>query len=168
MPQTQGIPSHFPVIKRSPNSCWVWLYEIGKTLMLVVLFGSMNPLVAFAIYLGFWHSVGHMLSEISYLKHQKNPHFSKGPIVHWRDLGTFVYHTAPFSTIVLTSMTLAYWLTSGFHAVAYDDIHAWALFIISISILTGAHLWIVAAMHSLTIDLDPMKIRKMIENIAFT
>ena len=155
--------SLFPSTKQSPSDPSVWVYEILKCILLWILFACMNPLIAFIIYLGAWHSMGHMVSEITFLKAQSNPAFDAGHLVGWRDLARFLNKTAPFTTIALVSMTGAFWFTRGLSSsLAYDDINAWTLFIISISILTGPHLWIVAAMHWLEIDLDPMQIKERV------
>jgi hypothetical protein len=150
--------AQFPIRRREP-SCHVWIYEILKSGLFWILFHSMNPLVAFLIYLGPWHSVGHMLSEISLLKYHSNPAFSQNKIVRWSDLGGFLYLAAPFTFIALSSMTGAYLLVFGLRSLTLEDVNAWAVFVISISVLTGPHLWVVAAMHYKSIDLDPLKIK---------
>ncbi len=148
--------AQFPIRRREP-SYRVWIYEILKSGLFWMLFNSMNPLVAFLIYLGPWHSVGHMLSEISLLKYHSNPAFSQNKGVQWSDLGGFLYLAAPFTFIALSSMTGAYLLVFGSRSLTLEDVNAWAVFVISISILTGPHLWVVAAMHYKSIDLDPIK-----------
>jgi Brp/Blh family beta-carotene 15,15'-monooxygenase len=159
-PKQENIQSLFPIDKMSPNDKQVWLYELFKVGLFWCLFSSMNPLVAFTIYLGPWHSLGHILSEISYLKREKNSVFASNSTLHWSDIMQFLKLAAPLTTIALVSMTGAYIATcKQTSSISYDDIQAWTLFIISISILTGPHLWIVAAMHSLKIHLDPLGIK---------
>lgn len=153
-----GKCGQFPVIKLEP-SCNIWIYELSKAAMFWILFNSMNPLVAFLIYLGPWHSIGHMLSEISLLKQSSNPAFSSNKNVEWSDIVRFLYLTTPFTLISLSSMTGAYLLAFGMHSLTIQDVNAWAVFVISISVLTGPHLWVVAAMHYDSIDLDPLMIK---------
>ena len=149
--------AQFPIRRREP-SCHVWIYEILKSGLFCILFNSMNPLVGFLIYLGPWHSVGHMLSEISLLKVHSNPAFSLNRKVEWSDVGRFLYLTAPFTLIALSSMTGAYLLAYGWQSLTLEDVNAWAVFVISISILTGPHLWVVSAMHYKFVELDPLRI----------
>ena len=160
-------PAQFPVIKHEPSS-QVWMYEILKTSMFWILFNSMNPLVGFIVYLGPWHSIGHMLSEISSLKQSSNPAFSPIRKVEWTDLARFLYLTAPFTLIALLSMTGAYLLAFGMHSLTLVDVNAWAVFVVSISVLTGPHLWVVAAMHYEAVDLDPLMINDSISFIYKT
>ena len=155
----------FPVYQRSPNCFTLWVVEIAKTLFFCSLFYSMNPLIALTIYLGVWHSTGHMLSEIAFLKSKRNPEFHASNQVEWRDVGRFLFLCAPFTLISAGSMGGALWFTannagSSNVSTTFDDVQAWALFIISISILTGPHLWIVAGLHSKKIDLDPLQIKE--------
>jgi hypothetical protein len=149
--------AQFPIKRREPSSK-VWIYEILKSGLFCILFNSMNPLVGFLIYLGPWHSVGHMLSEISLLKVHSNPAFSLNRKVEWSDVGRFLYLTAPFTLIALSSMTGAYLLAYGWQSLTLEDVNAWAVFVISISILTGPHLWVVSAMHYKFVELDPLRI----------
>ena len=151
--------SRFPVIRSLPTN-QVWIYEICKAGLFYALFKSMNPLVAFCLYLGPWHSVGHMLSEISSLKIASNPSFSLNKKVNWSDIAQFLYLTTPFTLIALSSMTGAYLLTFGLNSITVQDINAWSVFVISISVLTGPHLWVVAAMHSEKVNLDPLNIER--------
>lgn len=152
--------SHFPVRKESPGDISLWAKEFAKALLFYTLFSSMNSLVAFALYLGPWHSVGHMLSEISFLKSKQSPFFSKGSVVTWTDTATFLWYCAPFTLIAVVSMASAFWITTTSQVnVSYDDVNAWALFIISISIFTGPHLWIVAGLHSIKVSMDPLDLK---------
>ncbi|KAI9342090.1 beta-carotene 15,15'-dioxygenase-domain-containing protein [Zopfochytrium polystomum] len=46
----------------------VWLLEFAKAALLSVLVVTVDPLVAFAVYFGWWHALGSVLTQLEFLK----------------------------------------------------------------------------------------------------
>ncbi|KAJ3410330.1 hypothetical protein HDV05_003884 [Chytridiales sp. JEL 0842] len=149
-----------------------WGWELLKAILMTILFIYIDPLVAFAVYFGSWHALGSTIDEIRYLKQSQDGPFAvqnreihepsttaasttckvnAGSVVTLSDVAKFLYRATPYTTVALLSMTVFYFLTTNpTSSLPKDFIHGtklWSIFVISISILTGPHMWIMAMLH---------------------
>ncbi|ORY45646.1 hypothetical protein BCR33DRAFT_716293 [Rhizoclosmatium globosum] len=148
--------------KQALTNCRQWLQELGKTTLFVILFNAVNPLVAFAIYFAFWHSLGSIVDEILYLKSRCNDLFMKSKqlshqrdsseqnTIYVHDLFVFYRAAAPYTLLAVVGMALFFILDP---TQAYDgsqetlwskitEIKLWSIYLVSISVITGPHMWV--------------------------
>ncbi|KAJ3194862.1 hypothetical protein HK101_001753 [Irineochytrium annulatum] len=128
-----------------------WWVEVGKSVLMWRLFAGMDPLVGFAVYFGTWHSLGSMLDLLRTLKGERLGLNADGKQegthrveVRWRDLLWFWWTAAPYTLVALGSMA-AFYLCGGLKLVAPgggESVRIWSVFVMSISVLTGPHMWI--------------------------
>jgi hypothetical protein len=161
--------------------CRQWGMELLKSILMTVLFLSMDPLVAFAVYFGTWHSLGATVDELRFLKMSKinpfgankqtnnNNNSKQHPVnVTFHDLLKFLYYSTPYTSVALLSMSAFYLATmtpssssssssSTFsqrnnstvvdNATWLEKTKLWSIFVVSISVLTGPHMWIMGILH---------------------
>jgi Brp/Blh family beta-carotene 15,15'-monooxygenase len=156
-----------------------WMKEILKSTLYVALFLCIDPLVAFAIYFGFWHSLGSIMDEIIFFKscsgHCPTSTASKqtksitSEDIHITDIITFLRLSIPYTSVALLSMILFYSLTfaslsipnsttSSSPLIFLSPTKLWSVFVMSISVLTGPHMWLMGILHKgFNVSLDPLK-----------
>jgi Brp/Blh family beta-carotene 15,15'-monooxygenase len=114
----------------APRVLWADLLREGVTIaVLSVLFVLVNPLVAFAVYFGFWHSLGHILELLRYFNRRGRQMTLVG----------FYRHAALFTVISILGLAGLY-LTAGAFGLRE---HMISLLFILISLLTLPHMVIV-------------------------
>lgn len=97
--------------------------------LLTALFLVANPLVAFAIYFGFWHSLGHILELVRYFNRQGEP----------MSVWSFYRKAAAFTVMSVVGLLMLYALNSAFGL----EEHMISLLFILIAVLTLPHMVIV-------------------------
>ncbi|KAI9333752.1 beta-carotene 15,15'-dioxygenase-domain-containing protein [Zopfochytrium polystomum] len=153
-----------------------WRGEAGKAALLAVLVGTVNPLIAFAVYFGWWHALGSVLTQLEFLKsglarsewsgyatrarggeRRLEPSSSGEP--GWPrfilpDVKRFFVLALPFTSIALAFMAGFYiWTVPGAFSLSgspsfdLDSTEIWTTFVICISSLTAPHLWVMMLMH---------------------
>jgi Brp/Blh family beta-carotene 15,15'-monooxygenase len=111
-----------------------WGREIVNVGVLSALFGGVTPLLAFAVYFGAWHSLGHILELLRFFReHQGEP----------ATLRAFYREAALFTILPFVGLSGLYWLTQSFGA--QDQMIA-LLFII-IAVMTLPHMIIVERLY---------------------
>lgn len=151
----------FPV-EIYPASISIWITEIRKSISFVLLFMVTGPLVGFSIYFGLWHSLSCIVADIQFFKQVPNVWFNpKSPSVTFGELCKFYILAAPYTVVGMCFMVLAYAI--AIHSPLAIEINKiWAVFVMGISVLTGAHIWLVAALHWSFVHLDPCSIYAII------
>ncbi|KAI8914511.1 beta-carotene 15,15'-dioxygenase-domain-containing protein [Gorgonomyces haynaldii] len=155
---TDGKTHSFPVYTTRPDTT-VFMTEIAKSFMYCTLFFTTGPLVGFAVFFGLWHSLPCIVADLAYFRQIDNPWFGKAhnAAISWRDVGRFYVLAMPYTVAGMLTMVLAYYLAIN-SKFALDLSHLWALFVVGVSVLTGAHVWIVACLHFTQVHLDPFRI----------
>lgn len=111
-----------------------WGREAVNVVVLTALFGVVPPLVAFAVYFGLWHSLGHILEMLRFFRrHDDEP----------ATLTAFYRDAALFTLLPFAGLAGLYWLTRAFGA--QDQMIA-LLFII-IAVMTLPHMIIVERLY---------------------
>ncbi|KAJ3128193.1 hypothetical protein HK100_009319 [Physocladia obscura] len=144
------------------------------------MFQIVNPLIAFAIYFGVWHSIGSIADEIEFLKAHNNPLFvpinqqqqvqenliknnsnnqsksvfdstySDNRSTTVGDFVTFYKLAAPYTIASVVGMILFLVIdpmkTVDRRPLSVSDKMSettlWTIFIVSISVITGPHMWV--------------------------
>ncbi|KAJ3236643.1 hypothetical protein HDU81_010607 [Chytriomyces hyalinus] len=139
-----------------------WKRETVKSCLFVALFYTMDPLLAFSIYFAVWHSVGSIVDEIAFLKARNakwkpaeppklNPHTATTQEITLTDTLRFYKNAAPFTILSVLGMGAFLLLDIAMRqrdSVEFnwrDNVSSttlWSVFVVSISILTGPHMWI--------------------------
>ncbi|TPX76183.1 hypothetical protein CcCBS67573_g02529 [Chytriomyces confervae] len=139
-----------------------WKRETMKSGLFVALFYSMDPLLAFSIYFGVWHSVGSIVDEIAFLKAagiakwksaalRPDPNTAISQEITLIDTLRFYKNAAPFTILSVLGMGAFLLLDIAMQqrdAIEFnwrDNVSSttlWSVFVVSISILTGPHMWI--------------------------
>ncbi len=111
-----------------------WGREAANIVVLTALFGFVSPLVAFAVYFGLWHSLGHILEMLRFFRqHDDEP----------ATLAAFYREAALFTILPFAGLAGLYGLTQAFGA--QDQMIA-LLFII-IAVMTLPHMVIVERLY---------------------
>ena len=118
----------------------VCFYEFFRCCLFTTLFWATNPLLAFSIFFGVWHSSTTICGVIKFLKKQEHPAFGKGSEVSVRDLIGFYILAAPFTIVSVVGMVIVYQGRSVVGLDSFDPALVWAVFICCISVLTGSHM----------------------------
>ena len=109
--------------------------EAINVAVLATLFGTVHPLVAFAVYFGLWHSLGHILELLRFFRREEVPP---------ETLSAFYRKAALFTILPFVGLAGLYWATQAFGST--DQMIA-LLFII-IAVMTLPHMVIVERMYS--------------------
>jgi Brp/Blh family beta-carotene 15,15'-monooxygenase len=107
--------------------------ELLNVVVLGLLFYSVHPLVAFAVYFGFWHSLSHILELIRFLNWQDRP----APLVAF-------YRKATLFTVLSFVLLGALYAAGGAFGTEMEMI---ALLFILISVMTLPHMLIVERLY---------------------
>jgi len=102
--------------------------------VLTALFGVVHPLVAFAVYFGLWHSLGHILELLRFFRRRDVPP---------ETLSAFYRKAALFTVLPFIGLGALYWMTQAFGST--DQMIA-LLFII-IAVMTLPHMVIVERLY---------------------
>ncbi|KAL2915001.1 hypothetical protein HK105_205545 [Polyrhizophydium stewartii] len=181
-------PFTFPSTVLCPTRA-VWAREIARACLYVALFRLTDPLMGFSIYFGLWHALGSMSADVVNLKSSKSPWFlpakpadklsqpspAESEPPQLADYARAYLLALPYSLVAITFMGMFYVVSTAAidaqdsdpakpHAdvasIDPDIARAWAVFVMSIAVLTGPHIWIVAAKHWATsMSLDPFSLR---------
>ena len=108
--------------------------EVLNVTVLAVLFGAVHPLVAFAVYFGLWHSLGHILELLRFFRQRE-----AGP----KTIPDFYRKAALFTILPFAGLGVLYWITQAFGST--DQMIA-LLFII-IAVMTLPHMVIVERLY---------------------
>jgi len=108
--------------------------EALNVTVLATLFGTVHPLVAFAVYFGLWHSLGHILELLRFFRREEIPP---------ETLSAFYRKAALFTILPFVGLAGLYWITQSFGAT--DKMIA-LLFII-IAVMTLPHMVIVERLY---------------------
>lgn len=110
--------------------------------IIFALFAIVNPILAFSVYFGLWHSVGHVKEMLTFFDKTGKK----------MSIKTFYIKALPLNIITLAGISLVYW-----GSVTYNiQLHLVSLLFIIISILTLPHMLIVEKMYA--------KMRKQVSN----
>lgn len=104
--------------------------EALNVMVLAALFGTVHPLVAFAVYFGLWHSLGHILELLRFFRRRE-----AAPST----IPSFYKKAALFTVLPFVGLAGLYWVTQAFGST--DQMIA-LLFII-IAVMTLPHMVIV-------------------------
>ena len=102
--------------------------------VLTALFGTVHPLVAFSVYFGLWHSLGHMLELLRFFREREAPPTT---------IPAFYRKAAFFTLLPFVGLAGLYWGTQAFGST--DQMIA-LLFII-IAVMTLPHMIIVERLY---------------------
>jgi Brp/Blh family beta-carotene 15,15'-monooxygenase len=102
--------------------------------VLSALFGVVHPLVAFAVYFGLWHSLGHILELLRFFRER-----GAAPVT----VPDFYRKAALFTVLPFAGLGVLYWITQAFGST--DEMIA-LLFII-IAVMTLPHMVIVERLY---------------------
>jgi len=102
--------------------------------VLTALFGTVHPLVAFAVYFGLWHSLGHILELMRFFRREETPP---------ETIRAFYRKAALFTILPFVGLVGLYWATQSFGST--DQMIA-LLFII-IAVMTLPHMVIVEQLY---------------------
>lgn len=142
--------------------------EVAKASLLFVTFQTTDPLIAFAVYFGVWHSFESIIDEIKFLKNSvltdfeslkstgirhkivefqsTNPKiqpFSSGDEnVTLNDIFVFYKMALPFTMLAISGMSFLAYVQITWPMDFFSGADLWAAFIVFISILTAPHVWI--------------------------
>ena len=108
--------------------------EALNVAVLAGLFGTVHPLVAFAVYFGLWHSLGHILELLRFFRREETPP---------ETLTAFYRKAALFTVLPFVGLAGLYWATQAFGST--DQMIA-LLFII-IAVMTLPHMVIVERLY---------------------
>ena len=118
-------------VHRATLSVSFW-YPITDTLLIIGLFAFAEPVIAFAVYFGCWHSLGHV-------KELKEFFSSNGK--KW-SIREFYKSSWLFTMISIVGLVMLYWLNAAFGS----EEQMLALLFILISALTLPHMFVVEIM----------------------
>jgi len=111
-----------------------WVREAINVPVLAALFGIVPPLVAFSVYFGLWHSLGHILELLRFFRRRgREPSSMAG----------FYRAAALFTILPFLGLGLLYWATQSF---GMEDRMIALLFII-IAVMTLPHMVIVERLY---------------------
>ena len=108
--------------------------EVLNVAVLAALFGTVHPLVAFAVYFGLWHSLGHILELLRFFRREETPP---------ETLRAFYRKAALFTILPFVGLAGLYWVTQAFGS---PDQMIALLFII-IAVMTLPHMVIVERLY---------------------
>ena len=111
-----------------------WGREAINVSVLAALFGGVPPLVAFSVYFGLWHSLGHILELLRFFRRR-----GAGPA----SLPAFYREAALFTILPFVGLGGLYWATQSF---GLEDQMIALLFII-IAVMTLPHMVIVERLY---------------------
>ncbi|MDX1639137.1 MAG: Brp/Blh family beta-carotene 15,15'-dioxygenase [Balneolaceae bacterium] len=120
-------------------------YTMGDALLVSSLFLLVDPILAFAVYFGAWHSLGHFREMHDFFR-------STGPPMSMLELGV---KATPFTLLTLIGLWIIYRSNEAFGL----ELEMVSLFFILISVLTLPHMLIVETMFSHQLEED-MQTRK--------
>lgn len=123
----------FSYRKKMNTNSW---YLLGDAILISTLFWFAEPIIAFAIYFGFWHSLGHV-KELKDFLSQQNKHW--GPLQFLKDSWLF-------TTVSMVGLWILYELNQAFGS----EEQMLALLFILISALTLPHMIVVDLMFKTT------------------
>jgi Brp/Blh family beta-carotene 15,15'-monooxygenase len=111
-----------------------WAREAINVPVLAALFGVVPPLVAFSVYFGLWHSLGHILELLRFFRRREAEPAS---------VVGFYRSAALFTILPFVGLGLLYWATQSF---GLEDQMIALLFII-IAVMTLPHMVIVERLY---------------------
>ncbi|WP_245846146.1 Brp/Blh family beta-carotene 15,15'-dioxygenase [Longibacter salinarum] len=117
------------LLPQTPERPDGWWREFVNTAALSALFLTVHPLVAFAVYFGLWHSLGHILELVRFFNRTGEP----------TSLPGFYKKAALYTIISFAGLGLLYATTQSF---GFEDQMVALLFIL-ISVMTLPHMIIV-------------------------
>jgi Brp/Blh family beta-carotene 15,15'-monooxygenase len=117
----------------TPDTPEGWAREFINTAALSALFATVHPLVAFAVYFGLWHSLGHILELVRFFNRTGEP----------TSLPGFYRKAALYTVISFVGLGLLYAATQSF---GLEDQMVALLFIL-ISVMTLPHMIIVERLY---------------------
>lgn len=109
----------------------IW-YPMLDGIIVAILFFQVDTILAFSIYFGLWHSVGHIRAMISHLQKEGKP----------MNISGFFKKALPFTLITFGGILLLYYLNQAFGM----EEQMVSLFFILISVITLPHMLIVFKM----------------------
>jgi Brp/Blh family beta-carotene 15,15'-monooxygenase len=109
-------------------------YILFDAFVVAALFLIVNPILAFAIYFGLWHSAGHVKEMMSYFEETGKK----------MTLKSFYLKALPLNLITLIGIGLIYWISQTYQF----QLQIVSLLFIIISVLTLPHMLIVEKMYS--------------------
>jgi len=111
-----------------------WAREAINVPVLSALFGIVPPLVAFSVYFGLWHSLGHILELLRFFRRREAEPAS---------VAGFYRSAALFTILPFVGLGLLYWATQSF---GLEDQMIALLFVI-IAVMTLPHMVIVERLY---------------------
>ena len=102
--------------------------------IIFALFAVVNPILAFSVFFGLWHSLGHVKEMLSF--------FNKTG--RQMSIGTFYIKALPLNIITLVGIAVVYWGTVTYNI----QLQIVSILFIIISVLTLPHMFIVEKMYS--------------------
>ncbi|MFB6097557.1 MAG: Brp/Blh family beta-carotene 15,15'-dioxygenase [Salinibacter sp.] len=117
----------------APSANWATGRELLNVAVLAALFGLVHPLVAFSVYFGAWHALGHILELLRFFRR-------RGETMSLTD---FYREAALFTVLPFVGLGLLYALTQSF-GLEHQTI---ALLFIVIAIMTLPHMVVVERLY---------------------
>jgi Beta-carotene 15,15'-dioxygenase len=159
--QNNAGASKFPV-KQTAGTPSAWMKEFARSLLYIALYTSTGPLVGFAIFFGFFHSLFSIFNDIKFFKVHPNPWFNSTTSL-LADIIMFYKIALPYTILGIITMLISYKMSTT--SLQIDANETWAVFVMGISVLTSAHLWIVAALHN-SINYDPFRLESYVQKFG--
>jgi len=120
-------------VRSDPNAAWATGREILNVVVLAALFGLVHPLVAFSVYFGGWHALGHILEMLRFFRRRGRA----------MSLGTFYREAALFTILPFVGLAGLYAVTQSFGA----ETEMIALLFIAIAVMTFPHMVVVERLY---------------------
>jgi Brp/Blh family beta-carotene 15,15'-monooxygenase len=120
-------------VQSDPSAEWATGREILNVAVLAALFGLVHPLVAFSVYFGGWHALGHILEMLRFFRRRGQD----------MSLIDFYRHAALFTVLPFVGLGVLYAVTQSFGA----ETQMIALLFIAIAVMTLPHMVVVERLY---------------------
>lgn len=117
----------------NPSAAWATGREALNLVVLTALFGLVHPLVAFSVYFGGWHALGHILEMLRFFRRRGDD----------MSLLDFYRHAALFTVLPFVGLGVLYAATQSFGA----ETQMIALLFIAIAVMTFPHMVVVERLY---------------------
>jgi Brp/Blh family beta-carotene 15,15'-monooxygenase len=128
-----GLALALSVPYAEPEGAWAAGREALNVGVLTALFGLVHPLVAFSVYFGGWHALGHILEMLRFFRRRGRA----------MSLGAFYREAALFTVLPFVGLGGLYAVTQSFGA----ETEMIALLFIAIAVMTLPHMVVVERLY---------------------
>jgi Brp/Blh family beta-carotene 15,15'-monooxygenase len=120
-------------VRSDPSAAWATGREILNVVVLAALFGLVHPLVAFSVYFGGWHALGHILEMLRFFRRRGED----------MSLIDFYQHATLFTVLPFVGLGVLYAVTQSLGA----ETQMIALLFIAIAVMTLPHMVVVERLY---------------------